>query len=103
MERFSTFLNKGHGLKDKVCHKILFKIIIATINGKILKIFVLMGIIIGNNLSKVGSNPNKVGSNLNKVGNNPNKVGSNVSRVGSSLSRVGSKPKIGITNLVSKP
>ena len=42
-------LNKGHGIKDKVCHKILFKIIIVKINGTILKILVLVEIIIGNN------------------------------------------------------
>ena len=82
MERCSTFLNEGHVLKEKVCHKILFKIIIVTINGKKLRILVLMGIIIGKNLSKVGNNLNKVGNNLSKVGNNP---------------------KIRIPNLVCKP
>lgn len=59
MERFSTFLNEGYGLKDRVCYKILFKIIIVTING-ILKIVVLVELIIGNNLNRVGSNP-KIG------------------------------------------
>ena len=77
------FLNEGHGLKDKVCHKIIFKVIIMTINGKILKILVLVEIIIGNS-------PSRVGNNLRRFGSNPNKVGSN-------LSMVGSKPKIGIS------
>ena len=45
-------LNEGHGLKEKVCHTILLKVIIIKINGKIL---VLVAIIIGNNPSKVGS------------------------------------------------
>ncbi len=46
-------LNEGHGLNGKVCHKILFKVIIVIINGKIL---VLVEIIIGNNPTKVGNN-----------------------------------------------
>ena len=64
------FLNEGHGLKDKVCHNILFKVIIVKINGKILKILILVEIIIGNNPTKVGKNLSKVGNNLSRVGSN---------------------------------
>ena len=96
MGKCSTLLNEGHGLKEKVCHKVLSKIIILAINGKIIKIMVLVGIVIGNN-------SNKVGKNLRKVGNNLSKVGSNLSRARNNLNRVGNNPKIGITNLVNKP
>ena len=48
MKRFFKSLNEGHELKDKVCHKILFKviIIIIIINGKIFKIPILVEIIV---------------------------------------------------------
>lgn len=87
------YLSEVHGLKDKVCHKILFKVIIVTINGKLL---VLVEIITRKNLNKVGNNLSQVGSNLNKVGKN-------LSQDGNNLIRVGNSTKIGIPNLVSNP
>lgn len=69
------FLNEDHGLKDKVCHKILFKIIIVEINGIFFKILVLVEIIIGNNLSRVSSSLIRVGSRLSRVDNNLSRVG----------------------------
>jgi hypothetical protein len=89
MERCSIFLNGGHGPKDQICHKILSKIIIIIVNGKIIRILILVGIIISNNLKKVGNNLKKVGNNLSKAGN--------------SLSKASINLIIGITNLFKKP
>lgn len=75
MKKYFRFLNEGHGPKDQVCHKTLFKVIVTIVTGKIIRIVFLKDlvvIIIGNNLKKVGINLSEVGSNLSKVGNNSN-------------------------------
>ena len=89
IEKYSMLLKDGYWLKDKVFHKILFKVIIIIINGKKFKKLVLVEIIVGHNPSKVGNNASRVGNNL--------------GRVGSNLSRVGSNLKIGVPNLVNQP